>query len=231
VKIKIKTLSLLRDILGETIELVVDGPVRVVDIVEILRSKYSLPRDIEVIAIVNGEVVSMEYLISEDNVTVYLTPPFAGGGLHIDVRLIRDEKPDLNKILEDLSRIDPASGALSIFIGFVKGLIGENKVEVLEYEAVEEAAINQMRKIAVEEGVKHGLKAVVIWHWLGERKPGETTLLIATLGENRSNAIKAMQIILERVKKEVPVFKLEKRSDGEYWIIGDGVRIPRQKNS
>jgi molybdopterin synthase catalytic subunit len=70
---------------------------------------------------------------------------------------------------------------------------------------------------------------VLIWHYTGARKPGEITLIIATVGKSRDEAISAARVILERVKREVPIFKLEKREDGEYWIIGDSTRYLRRK--
>lgn len=35
--------------------------------------------------------------------------------------------------------------------------------------------------------------------------------------------------ILERVKAEPPIFKLEKRDDGEYYVIGEGRRVKREE--
>jgi len=229
-RVKVRALSLLKDYIGEFIELEIEKGITIRELVERLRVDFQIPRDIRIIAIVGNRVVEEDYKLLNEDVVVYLTPPFSGGGLYVDVRLLRqDEKVDLNVIVEKLSKIDLESGAISIFIGVVKGSVDGHKVHELVYESAEEAAIEQLKNIATEEGVKHGLSGVLIWHYTGARKPGEITLIIATVGKSRDEAISAARAILERVKREVPIFKLEKREDGEYWIIGDSTRYLRRK--
>jgi molybdopterin synthase catalytic subunit len=46
---------------------------------------------------------------------------------------------------------------------------------------------------------------------------------------NREVAFRVAREALERVKHEVPIFKLERRDDGDYWVVGDGRRIPKEK--
>jgi molybdopterin synthase catalytic subunit len=228
VRIRIKPISALRDYLGETVELEFEKPVSISELVRILREEYGIPDQLEIIAIVGDRVVSGEYIINHDEV-VYLTPPFAGGSPYIDVRLVKEERVDLNKLLDELSRLDREVGALVLFIGLVKGRVEGVDVEELVYEAVEEAALSQIRRIALEEAERHGLIGVVLWHWVGVRRPSEPTIIIATLARSRSEAFEASRTILERVKKEVPVFKLERRNNGEYWVIGEGTRHPRRR--
>ena len=228
-KIVIKPIALYRDILGETLELYVDEPISVEKLIAILLEKYNLPRDIEPIIIINGNLVDGKQIIDKDS-TIYLTPPFSGGGMYIDVKILNEqEEVDFNELIEKLSQIDPRSGAAVVFTGFVKGRVEEVDVYELEYTTIKETALKQMEKIAMEEGEKYGLRAVVIWHYTGKLKPSNVTIVIATLAPTRSGAFDAARIILERVKKEVPIFKLEKRSDGEYWIIGDHRRYSRQR--
>lgn len=148
--------------------------------------------------------------------------------MKISVKLIReDEKIDFNELFNELRDVDPRSGALSAFIGFVKGVVEGNIVHELDYTAVEDAAVLSMEKIAREGAGKYNLRAVVIWHRVGKARQGDITLVVVAVADTRKNAMKAVEEIVERVKNEVPVFKLEKRSNGEYWIIGDGKRIPR----
>jgi len=128
-----------------------------------------------------------------------------------------------------VSKLDEKCGAIVLFIGVVKGLV-ENGVRVyeLEYTSIGGLATKIMEKIAREEMEKYRLSHVTIWHKLGVLEPGEITLIIAVLAENRKNAFKAAEEILERIKNEVPIFKLEKRSNGEFWVIGNGVRVKRE---
>lgn len=151
-------------------------------------------------------------------------------GRYIDVKVLESgESIDLNNLTKQLTGIDPSSGALVYFIGFVKGDVNGANVMELEYTVIERLTLEQLDRIAREEADRFDLSAVIIWHYAGARRPGDLTLIIATVGRDRHSAFSAAVNILERVKREAPIFKLERRSDGEYWIIGDGVRYPRRQ--
>lgn len=228
-KVVVKAYSIFRDIIGETAELEVPIPITVKELINLLRRKYNIPCDLEMVVVVNGRVANEDYTIHEETV-LHIAPPFSGGSCAVvDVRLLREkDKLDFNTLLRELMKLDPEAGALSVFVGFVKGRVGVREVYELEYSAIEDAALEQLKRIAREEAEKYGLRAILVWHYIGRRKPGEETLLIATVAKNRASSINAMRDVLERVKREVPIFKLEKRSDGDYWILGDGREYPRR---
>jgi molybdopterin synthase catalytic subunit len=120
-------------------------------------------------------------------------------------------------------------GAIVSFIGFVKGIVDNHHVRLLEYTAYEPYASNKLREIVEEEVEKHDLLGAIVYHRIGSLKPGEPTIYIFVSADTRGKAFKGASEILERVKHEVPIFKLEVRDDGEYWVIGDGRRIARRK--
>ncbi len=118
-------------------------------------------------------------------------------------------------------------GALVLFIGFVKGKINGSEVRELDYEAYEPYASQKLREIAEKYEQREGVLDVEIYHRVGNLKPGETTLYVIVAAKSRHQAFEAAREALEEVKHTVPIFKLEKRSDGEYWVIGDGKRVKR----
>ncbi len=121
------------------------------------------------------------------------------------------------------------AGSLVVFMGFVKGLVDNKRVDFLEYEAVEDLALAKMREIA-DWALRQGdVYAVEIVHRVGRLKPGEPTIYVLVVAEPRHLAFRLASEILDRVKREVPVYKLEGREDGEYWILGEHERIPRKK--
>ncbi|MEM3763180.1 MAG: molybdenum cofactor biosynthesis protein MoaE [Desulfurococcaceae archaeon] len=234
-KVVVKAYSLFKDYIGEEVVLEFDDEITVEELLRILKEKYKMPENVQPIVIVNSTIVEGKYVLRE-NTVVHITPPFSGGSseesVKISVRFIREnERVDLNELFEELRKVDPRSGALSVFIGFVKGVVDGNIVQELEYTAVEDAALLSMERIAREEAEKHGLRAVAIWHRVGRAKQGDITLIVASVADSRRKSMKAVEEIVERVKSEVPVFKLEKRSNGDYWIIGDGKRVPRLSRS
>jgi molybdopterin synthase catalytic subunit len=139
------------------------------------------------------------------------------------------EPVSLDKAAKRLAEATNGAGAgsLVVFMGFVKGLVDGRRVGFLEYEAVEDLALQKLREIADWAAGIEGVYAVEIVHRVGRLRPGEPTIYIFVVAEPRQLAFRLASEILDRVKKEVPVYKLEGREDGEYWILGDHTRIPR----
>lgn len=230
-KVLVRAYSVFRDALGESLEVEFDRQISIGDLLLFLKRKYKLPENIRPVVIIGNRVVGEDYIIDADT-TVHIAPPFSGGSTLIDVRILSgNERIDFNELFHRMAHLDPEQGALTAFIGFVKGRVGCSEVYELEYSAISEVALDQLKSIAREEAERHKLKAVVIWHYIGALKPGDISVVIAVVAPTRSCAISGLGSILERVKKEVPIFKLERRSNGEYWVVGNGERVRRSNRS
>lgn len=146
--------------------------------------------------------------------------------------LITEEKLNVNEYLERLSRDSSRDGcgALVFFMGFVKGLVNNGLVSKLIYEAYENFALNKMREISEDAVKKFGVRDVVVVHRVGDLRPGDPTIYIFVTAKERSEAFRAAEYVLERVKHEVPISKLEVREDGEFWVLSDGRRIRRPEH-
>ncbi|MEM1873167.1 MAG: molybdenum cofactor biosynthesis protein MoaE, partial [Acidilobaceae archaeon] len=157
--------------------------------------------------------------VARSNV-VHLMPLPSGGGLRVVSGVVREgEEVDLNAVVEELSKL--GVGAIAVFVGVVKPENEGERVEELVYEYSQELLEKSLEKIAREVGEKWGLRGVAILHYVGRRKPGEKTIVIATAGLSRKNAIPALAEALERVKFEAPVFKTEVRESGRVYIVGE----------
>lgn len=149
----------------------------------------------------------------------------------IDAQLVSG-RIDIGRVIDEIAKntSEKGSGAIVVFTGVVKGVVDEHKVYSLVYNAYEPYASQKLWKIAEEELRDHGVLSVRIYHRIGELKPGEPTIYIFVSAKNRDKAFSVARKILERVKHEVPIFKLEKRDDGNYWVIGDGKRLESMKS-
>lgn len=227
-RLRVKLFSAVRDVVGSS-ELVVEVPdgARVKDLVEILARDYPKLKELEaqlpVLILVNGSPANEETQLGQDD-EVALIPPASGGSS----RILRGEL-SLDDMVKELAVRSSmrGGGALVIFVGFVKGVVDGVKVEELRYEAYEPFASRKIEEIERSIESKEGVIEARIFHRVGELKPSETTLYIVTSAINRDIAFEAAREALERVKREVPIFKLEVREDGEYWVVGDR-RIKRQ---
>ncbi len=157
---------------------------------------------------------------------VYVLPPAAGG--IVEARIVEKEV-SLDELVSRLlpRAAEEGGGALVAFVGFVKGRVGGARVRELVYEALEPLAGSRLREIAEKYSRREGVIDVVVYHRVGALKPGEPAIYILVTALDRHTAFKTAADILEEVKHEVPISKLERRDDGDYWVVGDGVRIPR----
>lgn len=223
-KLKLKYFSALRDITGKVSEeLEVSGDLTLGDLVKWFFEKYpkALAYKDDVIFLVNGRNATESYLL-RDGDEVAVMPPVSGGGL-------LNGEVDLNKEVEDIIKgtAPKGAGGVVIFVGFVKGKVDDAQVSELDYEAYEPYASEKIAEIEKWARSIDGVLDARIYHRVGSLKPGDHTVYVFVAGVNREVSFNVARQALERVKHEVPIFKLERRSDGEYWVVGDGRRIKR----
>ena len=108
-------------------------------------------------------------------------------------------------------------GAHSIFLGQVRNDIIDGKpVEAIEYSTYEEMALEQMHKIRQAIFQKYQLTCMHVYHSLGIVKAGEISLFVFTSSAHRVAAIDACAEVVERIKKELPVWGKELFEDESY---------------
>lgn len=89
----------------------------------------------------------------------------------------------------------------------------------LDYECYEAMALAELEQILAEARERFGEPAVVAEHRLGSLSVGETAVAVVAAHERRSNAIAAMQFVIEELKRRLPIWKLEHYADGErHWV-------------
>jgi molybdopterin synthase catalytic subunit len=101
-------------------------------------------------------------------------------------------------------------GAHSIFLGQVRAdEKSEGRVQAIEYTAYEEMTVekaHELREIIFE---KYPLTCMHIYHSLGRIEAGEICLFVFTSSKHRKAAIDACEELVERIKKELPIWGRE----------------------
>lgn len=106
------------------------------------------------------------------------------------------------------------SGAYSIFLGQVReDVIAGKKVEAIEYTSNEDMAIKVFDQIGSDAKTQFDIQSLQIIHSLGEVKKGEICLMVLVACGHRKESFNACEYIVERLKKEVPVWGREIFSD------------------
>ncbi|MCM4158295.1 molybdenum cofactor biosynthesis protein MoaE [Antarcticibacterium flavum] len=111
-------------------------------------------------------------------------------------------------------------GAHSIFLGQVRADEKEGStVTAIEYTTYEEMALQKAFEIREAIFAKYDLTCMHIYHSLGEVKVGEICLFVFTSSKHRKMAIDACEELVERIKKELPVWGKELMENGESWKV------------
>lgn len=108
-------------------------------------------------------------------------------------------------------------GGHSIFLGQVRAdWIVNRQVKAIEYTAHEPLALENMHNIREEIFEKYPLTCMHIYHSLGKIAAGEICLFVFTSSAHRKAAIDACEEIVERIKKELPIWGKEIFEDKSY---------------
>jgi len=150
--------------------------------------------------------LDMEYASPDEPVLpgheVALIPPVSGGAAD-PVRLVEitDQPLDLAAVAAVVR--DPRAGAVVCFEGVTRD------VEALDYEAYVEMAHQKLRAIGEEEAARHGLCAVALVHRTGRVPLTEPSVIVAASAAHRGEAFTGARALIDRVKAEAPIWKVE----------------------
>jgi len=112
----------------------------------------------------------------------------------------------------------PGCGGVDVFIGAVRDKTQGRAVFRLEFEAYENMALREMRKIAEEAFAKWPVQAVAIHHRTGVLQVGDVAVVIAVGAAHRDAAFEACRFAIDTLKQTVPIWKKEVFADGEVWV-------------
>jgi len=125
---------------------------------------------------------------------------------------------DIETLIDRLKRITDEVGAIAIFVGVVRGKRNDEKVLRLEYEAYEELAPKVAEKIIEDAKTKYGIIDACIQHRIGTVKVGGDVMYVLVASKHRAEAFQALSEIVERIKRELPIWKKEVTEKGSYWV-------------
>lgn len=169
------------------------------------------------------------------NDEVALLPPVSGGSMstagetpavHRHCAITR-VPIDSSKIVSELKRDE--DGAALVFEGVVRNQTRGRQTLLLDYEAYEDMALQQLEELAGKAIRQFQVRDVAIVHRLGRLEIGETSVLIAVASAHRAAAFDACRWLIDTLKRTVPIWKKEYFADGAVWADGEPFppEIPR----
>lgn len=162
---------------------------------------------------VGEELASTDTRLSE-GIEVALLPPVSGGGGEDDAsRALLVEGPiDLAALIRRVC--DPSCGAILVFLGTVRDRHAGRAVSAITYHAYHGMAQRRLRRLVAGLEAEGDGRRVGIAHRLGLIPAGEISVAIAVAAPHRADAYAASREALERLKREVPIWKRERYQDG-----------------
>jgi molybdopterin synthase catalytic subunit len=108
----------------------------------------------------------------------------------------------------------PSCGAVALFLGTVRELNDGREVTGIDYTAYESMAARELGAIAAEAAREFGTERVVVEHRLGTLELGEVSVAIAVAHPHRAPALDGLRMVIEELKRRVPIWKREHYLDG-----------------
>lgn len=164
----------------------------------------------------------------QDGDEIAFLPPVSGGGSpYIDI--VEDEAGHFFALTREpidaaeLKRrtVQPSDGALVVFEGVVRNHSGGRRTLFLDYECYQAMAIRVLADMGRRVAARHGLSRIAVVHRLGRLAIGETSVVIMASAGHRQAAFDAAMEAINRLKKEVPIWKKEHFEDGAVWVEGE----------
>jgi len=115
----------------------------------------------------------------------------------------------------------PEDGAVIVFEGVVRNNTKGRRTQYLEYECYEPMALAGMAAIGREIAAQYAVGRVAMVHRLGRLEIGEASVAIVVSAPHRKPAFDAALEGINRLKREVPIWKKEYFEDGALWVDGE----------
>lgn len=147
-----------------------------------------------------------------DGAEVAVVPPVAGGAPRFAVV---DRPLTLSEVVDAVT--SPGLGGIVTFTGTVRDATRGKRVLRLEYEAYAGMAEKKLAEIGAAVAAAHGVEVAIV-HRVGILAPGDAAVVIACAAPHRTAAFRACEECIERLKRDVPIWKREVFEDGSEWV-------------
>jgi molybdopterin synthase catalytic subunit len=170
----------------------------------------------------NQEFARADTVLADNDEIAFLPPVSggsAGGAGDGHVFGITRERIDARALAEILQR--PEDGAVVVFEGVVRNNSQGRATTYLEYECYEEMARARMEQIGREIAAQFAIGRIGMLHRLGRLEIGEASVAVVATAPHRKAAFDAAFEGINRLKREVPIWKKEYFADGAVWVDGE----------
>lgn len=135
-----------------------------------------------------------------------------------EIEMITEKDISIEKILKSVR--DDSVGATVLFIGTVRNFSEVDTVVGMYYESYTRMAEERMQIIIDDAKQKWNINCKLL-HRIGDLEVGDVSMVVAVSSFHRHEAFDACQYLVERIKREVQIWKKERFIGGnERWVKG-----------
>lgn len=135
-------------------------------------------------------------------------------------------KIDLGSILAAVG--GHGQGGSVLFVGTIRDNSEAGKVDSIFYDAYAPMAERKLLEIEEDALSEWPSAKVRSQHRVGTLAVGEVSVVVAASAPHRAEAFDACRYVIERIKREAPIWKKERLADGsEVWV--EGVPIAKRR--
>lgn len=129
---------------------------------------------------------------------------------------VRAEPLSVDEVLAAVA--DPGAGGTCSFVGSVRQVDEGRQVTSLEYEAHPSVG-DVLRAVAEKVVADVPVRALAAVHRVGHLEIGDVAVVVAAAAEHRNEAFVACRQMIDDLKREVPIWKHQRFTDGnEEWV-------------
>jgi molybdopterin synthase catalytic subunit len=227
--VRVLFFGVLKDIVGRSEETLEVAPQSTIgSVFEAFSGRYETLRDKRpsILFARNREFASADVMLTENDEVAFLPPVSGGVGAPLTIEdadghffAITRQAIDTQQLVNKMQR--PDDGAVVVFEGVVRNNTKGRRTEYLEYECYEQMALEQMARIGLQIASDFAVGRLGIVHRLGRLEIGEASVVVVTTAPHRGAAFDAARQGIDRLKREVPIWKKEFFADGAVWVDGE----------
>lgn len=120
---------------------------------------------------------------------------------------------------EQAQNLQGKYGATAVFVGSMRDFNEDERVQNMHLEHYPGMTEKYLQDLAEQAKQKWQLLDVLLIHRVGEVKPGDTIVVVATWSAHRAHAYEANRYLMEELKSRAPFWKKEELVNGNSrWV-------------
>lgn len=131
---------------------------------------------------------------------------------------VQSEDFDVGAEMAALRHCNPKIGAIASFVGLVRDMNEGADVSTMSLEHYPGMTEKALEEIVEEAKRRWNIYEVLVIHRVGELRPLDQIVLVATTSAHRGEAFASCEFVMDYLKTKAPFWKREETPQGARWV-------------